>query len=243
MSFNPCYDGIGSRSLYGLEVAGALDWFQSLLWWNWLTKAGLGCLIQSCPSVSILVMMELAHEVSFRYLLEMWDRRFYPCYDGIGSRSRKRNNKMTPEGRFQSLLWWNWLTKNYPRALIDWLVSVSILVMMELAHEVWCYLQWIWIFSQVSILVMMELAHEELRLQICRKKPFGFNPCYDGIGSRRKLATAEIEFESLFQSLLWWNWLTKSRDCDCDYWNTWFQSLLWWNWLTKYHRMEPESRI
>ena len=60
--------------------------------------------------VSILVMMELAHEVD-RSFIEFGKRNsFNPCYDGIGSR---RNHS------------------DHNRRMLQ----VSILVMMELAHE------------------------------------------------------------------------------------------------------------
>ena len=61
LCFNPCYDGIGSRS------------------------GTLGDKLLKCIRVSILVMMELAHEVFIQESMPSIHFRFNPCYDGIGS--------------------------------------------------------------------------------------------------------------------------------------------------------------
>ena len=181
--FNPCYDGIGSRSLMVYALTALKIEFQSLLWWNWLTKNIKASHHPNRGEVSILVMMELAHEV-------------------IINREQL------------------------------WGLPVSILVMMELAHEDFCRFPEKLIIL-VSILVMMELAHEVfLYLMLAIPKPC-FNPCYDGIGSRRRFLPGLIFPNHWFQSLLWWNWLTKLSALSGTYSTARFQSLLWWNWLTK----------
>ena len=62
-SFNPCYSGIGFRSMSNELEYIVKVLFQSLLFWNWLQKGQLRLPYSiECP-VSILVILELALEV------------------------------------------------------------------------------------------------------------------------------------------------------------------------------------
>ena len=176
--------------------------------------------------------MELALEDSRRRRTETMLTSFNPCYDGIGSRSARITRSTSVTIAFQSLLWWNWLTK---KGIIIWSGNpnhVSILVMMELAHEVVAELV-AYLGNIVSILVMMELAHEVAHVTQIMKCYSRFNPCYDGIGSRSCALQKYKLRGSMFQSLLWWNWLTKQDFVSIPLTKPAFQSLLWWNWLTK----------
>ena len=84
--------------------------------------------------------------------------------------------------------------------------GVSILVIMELALEgdkcnaYFCG-------SAVSILVIMELALEEYLDESINETANSFNPCYYGIGFRRRFIRHCMQGATAFQSLLLWNWL------------------------------------
>ena len=89
-SFNPCYSGIGFRSIWRNREEKIASKFQSLLFWNWLQKRSRSCRRHGRILVSILVILELALEEGDHPLMK------------------------TKDMLFQSLLFWNWLQKLYP---------------------------------------------------------------------------------------------------------------------------------
>ena len=84
--------------------------------------------------------------------------------------------------------------------------GVSILVIMELALEEVTLLNTLYA-RIVSILVIMELALEGDGTNWTNLDTVCFNPCYYGIGFRRESEASRLSANTLFQSLLLWNWL------------------------------------
>jgi len=110
-------------------------------------------------SVSILVLMDLAHELSRNVHLTIFYCSFNPCFNGSCSRIL-----YAPDPIFGDEI-------------------VSILVLMDLAHE---YILFYFPYRKtfVSILVLMDLAHEYLLGVILKAARISFNPCFNGSCSR-----------------------------------------------------------
>ena len=155
--------------------------------------------------VSILVLVDLAHELVEaiqRYCILL---SFNPCFSGSCSRINIYRNRNA------------------------WSHNVSILVLVDLAHELWqgwsrrprC----LSMRFRVSILVLMDLAHEyfleglsfgggdcfnpcfngscsRIGFVICRVIDLSsFNPCFNGSCSRMIIQLTIIIHSSKFQSL------------------------------------------
>ena len=133
--------------------------------------------------VSILVLVDLAHESVILFTVRFSPPSFNPCFSGSCSRMRKR----TPDD-----------TKRTP---------VSILVLVDLAHEFDEYINLLFYMcfnpcfsgscsrmrcnnasnyysTGVSILVLVDLAHEFLTFPDNRLPSLCFNPCFSGSCSR-----------------------------------------------------------
>ena len=134
---------------------------------------------------------------------------------------------------FQSFFYWNWLSKGGCGSIFLLIISVSILLLLELAFEVQHYLEQgysirgfnpssigigfrsinilkrnLW-QNQVSILLLLELAFEVSIMNGTDTKLSGFNPSSIGIGFRSR---AGLKFQNrrlMFQSFFYWNWLSK----------------------------------
>ncbi|GEM_PF-1425083 len=134
LCFNPCFSGSCSRIV-------------------WYAKKRI-----PLYQVSILVLVDLAHELSEQHAIIVQAWRFNPCFSGSCSRIRKpRNSKQL---KYVSILVLVDLAHEYFLSCQHHSITfVSILVLVDLAHESKQYppnQQ----FSAVSILVLVDLAHE-----------------------------------------------------------------------------------
>ena len=82
--FNPSYRGIGFWRFIELTDPYFRRVFQSFLSWNWLLKNCKGRTTQLRPTVSILLIVELAFEANFKYRKFHLLICFNPSYRGIG---------------------------------------------------------------------------------------------------------------------------------------------------------------
>ena len=158
--FNPCFSGSCSRIFVCYACTWFILWFQSLFQWILLTNRPDLFLWQTLSYVSILVLVDLAHECEEHLIPKSQCRSFNPCFSGSCSRIRENNSRLL------------------------FIHSVSILVLVDLAHESYFRMhfkeflcrfqslfQWILLTNpiiqsvrksenKVSILVLVDLAHE-----------------------------------------------------------------------------------
>ena len=117
--------------------------------------------------VSILVLVDLAHESVFLALSNNPILRFNPCFSGSCSRIGLRGK--LPSGK----------------------CAVSILVLVDLAHECQPY-RVIYPKKCVSILVLVDLAHEFWHFGQTSVEKICFNPCFSGSCSRIDIPTIRL---------------------------------------------------
>ena len=149
--------------------------------------------------------MELALEVSVDRVELTSLICFNPCYYGIGFRSLGNSFTASSAGCFNPC-YYGIGFRRVPIPSPTTTEKVSILVIMELALEAAHHDRKFYI-RNVSILVIMELALEDAVTATQIADNAGFNPCYYGIGFRSATESLTGFYNSLFQSLLLWNWL------------------------------------
>ena len=133
-SFNPCFNGSCSRILDTIAK-----------------KYGL--------FVSILVLMDLAHEFYRVFHQPIRSNCFNPCFNGSCSRIISKIFYPTIGTRVSILVLMDLAHESDVYYYMHTLNSVSILVLMDLAHE-FDNIPLVYKCGWVSILVLMDLAHE-----------------------------------------------------------------------------------
>jgi len=134
LSFNPCFNGSCSRIFSSSQVAIFVNF------------------------VSILVLMDLAHESPTPLYAPGTELGFNPCFNGSCSRIIQRLALQLITCRFNPCF----------------NGSCSRIRRLETSHG----------HIQVSILVLMDLAHESGYVIKVKKNIIGFNPCFNGSCSR-----------------------------------------------------------
>ncbi len=212
---------LAHRPVSAGELERGTTEFQSLLLWIWLTG-----------SIDAWSMMPHARRRFQSLLLWIWltgqspiaacagaGRCFNPCCCGFGSPAIRTSGRPRACSRFQSLLLWIWLTGDRDPLTGSRLgLSVSILVVVDLAHRHVDEPALIRDAARVSILVVVDLAHRRrVPVHRLRAQP-GFNPCCCGFGSPARSAGRTGSMPDGFQSLLLWIWLTGdgSARSGCD---------------------------
>ena len=161
-------------------------------------------------SVSILLILELPLK---RFLLLCANTAYYrfnPSYSGITSQTLYLPNPHFTEIRFQSFLFWNYLSNLRLPSLEKRNNEVSILLILELPLK--HFYRW-WSDNPAeefqSFLFWNYLSNYD-RKQAAAEARWSFNPSYSGITSQTTIRAGNWWKVGEFQSFLFWNYLSNS---------------------------------
>ncbi len=129
--FNPCFDGLGTSTIFRAYSDLQECEFQSLFWW--IGDFNRGTLHrQGFPrSVSILVLMDWGLQLSQIQCFIILQNSFNPCFDGLGTSTSAIARQAVGADKFQSLFWWIGDFNRAKQDDSDCENDVSILVLMD----------------------------------------------------------------------------------------------------------------
>ena len=166
--------------------------------------------------VSILVLVDLAHESLWKSPTHISRSSFNPCFSGSCSRIYCAGSSQLRHRTFQSLFQWILLTNELNNSKLKLFLIVSILVLVDLAHEFWrrkesegracfnpCFsgscsrilptdFSGYNLFKFQSLFQWILLTNYDL-FETYKTKYSSFNPCFSGSCSRIQLMNAEME--------------------------------------------------
>ena len=135
MGFNPCFSGSCSRISQGVMRLGRLESFNPCFSGSCSRISERFQRVNDGYNVSILVLVDLAHESGSTLDRATEIASFNPCFSGSCSRIWKNGNWYTHFSSFNPCFSGSCSRISLRRSLLPCGTTVSILVLVDLAHE------------------------------------------------------------------------------------------------------------